>query len=376
MRRATWILVVAAAVVVSFSIGLATFGGGGSSARASSTVVDQVRVELLSRYYRAVPEDVLRLDDVDAMLARLGDPYTEFLDPSRYRLLRQQTTGVYAGVGMTLLPAPNGLLVTRLQPGPARVAGIRPGDTILAVDGVATASLSYEDSLGRILGRPGSAVQLRVLRGPHTIELHVVRREFRAPTVDARLLAAGGRKIGYVQLTSFAAGTTQAVQQAVAGLTRGGADGLVLDLRGNPGGLLDQAVGVASLFLDRGVIASTEGLHEPARTYLARPGRKTRLPLVVLVDRGSASAAEIVAAALRDHHRALLVGQRTFGKALVQSIEPLAAGAAIKLTTARYLTPSGADISERGVRPDLRAPDDPATPADESLVAALRALTG
>jgi len=376
MRRATWILIVAAAVVVSFSVGLAAFGGGGPPAAGSSTVVAEVRAELVGRYYRAVPQQVLRLDDVDAMLSALRDPYTEFLDPSHYRLLRQETTGVYAGVGMTLRPAARGLLVTRLQPGPALIAGIRPGDTILAVDGVPTADLSYDEALGRILGRAGSTVGLRVLRGPHTLELLLVRRQFHAPTVDVRLLAADGRWIGYVRLAAFGLGTTQAVREAVARLEHEGAKGLVLDLRGNPGGLLDQAVGVASLFLGRGVIASTRGLHEPERVYLARAGSKSLLPLAVLVDRGSASAAEIVAAALRDHRRAILVGQRTFGKALVQAVDPLSAGAAIKLTTARYLTPAGADISERGVRPDLWAPDDPTTPADEGLAAAIRALAG
>jgi carboxyl-terminal processing protease len=375
MRRATWITLVAAAVVVSFSIGLAAFGGG-SSARGSSSVVDEVRTQLVTRYYRPVPPEVLSLTDVDAMISALGDPYTEFLDPGRYRLLRRETTGMYSGVGMTLLPAARGLLVTRLQPGPARIAGIRPGDTILEVDGVQTAGLSYEEALGRILGRSGSSVQLRVLRGPHTLDVRLVRKQFRIPAVRTRLLAAGGKKVGYLQLSSFTSGAAQAIESAVTRLDGEGAQALVLDLRGNPGGLLDQAVGVTSLFLDRGVVASTSGAHEPQHVYVAQQGRKSRLPLAVLIDGGSASAAEIVAAALHDHHRALLVGQRSFGKALVQSIEPLAAGAALKLTTARYLTPSGADLSQRGVEPDVRAPDDPATPVDEGLAAALRALAG
>ncbi len=145
----------------------------------------------------------------------------------------------------------------------------------------------------------------------------------------------------------------------------------MLDLRGNPGGLLDQAVATASVFLDRGVVTSISGAHEPDRVYRARRGLETRLPLIVLVDRGSASAAEVVAAALHDNGRATLVGDRTFGKGLVQAVQPLAAGAALKLTVARYLTPAGADLSRGGIRPDLWAPDDPSTPRDEGLAVAL-----
>lgn len=373
MRRAPWILLVAAAVVVSFSVGLAAFGGG-SSARGSSSVVDEVRTQLVTRYYRPVPASVLSLTDVGAMLSALDDPYTEFLDPARYRLLQRETTGVYSGVGMTVLPGATGLLVTRLQAGPARIAGLRPGDTILEIDGVPTTGVSYEEALGLIIGRRGSSVDLHVLRGPHVLDVRLVRTQFRIPAVRTRLLAAGGKKIGYVQLASFTSGATQAIERALTRLDREGADAIVLDLRGNPGGLLDQAVGVASLFLDRGVVASTSGAHQAQHVYVAQSGPKSALPLAVLVDRGSASAAEIVAAALGDHDRAILVGERSFGKALVQSIEPLAAGAALKLTTARYLTPSGVDLSQRGVVPDVRAPDDPATPVDEGLAAALRAL--
>ena len=150
-------------------------------------------------------------------------------------------------------------------------------------------------------------------------------------------------------------------------LERAGAQGFVLDLRQNPGGLLDQAVAVSSLFLDRGVVVSLVGRHEPHEVFRAIGGVATRLPLVVLVDRYSASSAEIVAAALRDHHRAKVVGERTFGKALVQSIDPLDNGAALELTIARYYTPSGEDISNVGVAPQIHAVDDPRTPSDDAL---------
>ena len=375
MRRATAIVGIAAAVVVAFALGLAVAGGGGGTTARGSSIADEVRAELAGRYYRPVPPEVLRLPDVREMIAALHDPYTEFLDPARYRLLRRETTGIYSGVGLTLLPGRDGVVVARVQSGPAQVAGIRHGDSILSIDGSATRRLSYEEALGRILGEPGSVVRLRVRRGPHTFEYPLVRRQFRALAVRSRLLASGGDRIGYVALSSFSLGAAQAVERSVQRLEAGHVRALVLDLRGNPGGLLDQAVGVASLFLDNAVIASTEGAHQPAHVYRAAPGQKSRLPLVVLVDGASASAAEIVAAALHDNHRATVVGERTFGKGLVQSIEPLAAGAAIKMTVARYLTPLGMDLSERGVQPDVAAEDNPLTSGDEALAAAMRVVS-
>ncbi len=359
------------AVVGAFALGLAAVGGRVAGPGRSTSVVDEVRAQLAAHYYRPVPERILRMHDVHEMLAALDDPYTEFLDPAEYRLLQRETAGSYSGVGITLLPDQHGLYVTRTQPGPARVAGIRPGDTILSIDGLSATQLTYEQALGRILGEPGSVVTLRVRRGGHTLVFTIIRARFAARAVHSRLLSSGGRKIGLIRIDSFASGTAQTVTQTIRRFERERAGGLVLDLRGNPGGLLDQAVATASVFLDRGVVASISGEHEPDRVFHVRRGPETRLPLVVLVDRGSASAAEVVAAALHDNGRATLVGDRTFGKGLVQAVQPLAAGAALKLTVARYLTPGGADLSRGGIRPDLWAPDDPSTPRDESLAVAM-----
>ncbi len=353
MRRASRILAVATAIAGAFAVGLALHPGRRD--HGTTSVVQQVRSELATRYYRRVPAEVLRLRSVSEMIAALDDPYTRLLDPASFRLFRRETTGSYSGVGLTLLPGSAGLLVTRTQPGPARIAGVRPGDTVLAVDGASTARLSYEQALGRILGREGSPVRLTVLRGDRTLHVRLVRVRFATPGVQTRVLTVAGTRIGYVSIAAFTLGTVQTVDQALAEVKRAGARSLVLDLRGNPGGLLDQAVAVSSLFLDRGVVVSTRGAHLPPRSYQASGRVKCHLPLVVLVDRGSASAAEVVAAALRDHGRAKLVGESTFGKALVQSIEPLGGGAALKLTVARYLTPAGTDISRGGVRPDIRS---------------------
>ncbi len=374
MRRASWILGLAAAVLGAFALGLAAVGGGTREGRGSTSVVEQVRAQLAAHYYRAVPERILRMQDVESMLGALGDPYTELLDPARYRLLRRETAGTYAGVGMTVLPADDGLLVAGTQRGPARLAGIRPGDTILAIDGFPARRLSYEEALGRILGPDGSAVSLQVRRAARTLRFRLVRERFEARSVHVRMLALARSRVGYLRVDSFSLGTAQMLSRGVRRLERARARGLVLDLRGNPGGLLDQAVASTSVFLDGGVVTSLSGAHQPEQVYRAGRGPATRLPLVVLVDRGSASASEVVAAALRDNGRARLVGEQTFGKGLVQSVRPVGTGAALKLTVARYLTPDGADLSRRGIRPEVIARDDPATATDEALEVAVSQL--
>ena len=188
------------------------------------------------------------------------------------------------------------------------------------------------------------------------------------------MLSYAGQRWGDVRLSGFRIGAAVVLGREVRRLERQGAKGFVLDLRENPGGLLDQAVAVSSLFLDRGVVVSLAGRHEPREVLRAVGALATRLPLVVLVDRFSASSSEIVAAALRDHHRATIVGERTFGKALVQSIDPLHNGAALELTIARYYTPSGADISNVGVAPQIHAVDNERTRPDEALATALHVL--
>jgi carboxyl-terminal processing protease len=372
MRRAFSVLGIAAFGLAAFVLGWSLSRDRGAQAPPARSVVEQVRAELASRYYRPVPRKVLQLRSVDSMLAALGDPYTEYLDPAAYRLLRHEIARSYSGIGATVLPTTNGLAVTSLQPGPAHAAGVRVGDRIVAIEGVGIAGLPFERALSRIIGPEGSAVRLRIRRSGRTLHLEVVRRRIEAPVVSSRLLAVRhGRRVGYVRLAACRAGAAQVLRTELRRLERSGASALVLDLRGNPGGLLDQAVAVASLFLDRGVVVSVESAHHHGEVYEAKPTTASRLRLVVLVDRSSASAAEVVAAALHDNNRATLVGENTYGKALVQTVTPLSNGAALRLTTARYVTPAGIDISRRGVKPDVLAVDDPRTASDEALAAAL-----
>lgn len=373
MRRALSVLGIAAFGLVAFLLGWSLSNDDAAPASPpAQSVVEQVRAELASRYYRPVPSRVLERATVESMLAALGDPYTEYLDPAAYRLLRHETARSYSGIGATVLPATNGLAVTSMQAGPARAAGVRVGDRIVAIDGVGVAGVPFARALARIIGPEGSTVRLRIRRKGRELRVAVVRRRIQAPVVSSRLLAVRhGRRVGYVRLAACRAGAAQVLRAELRRLERARASALVLDLRGNPGGLLDQAVAVASLFLDRGVVVSVESANHHGEVYEAKPTAASRLRLVVLVDESTASAAEVVAAALSDNHRATLVGETTYGKALVQTVTPLSNGAALRLTTARYLTPTGIDISRRGVEPDVLAVDNPRTPSDEALAAAL-----
>jgi len=362
---------VTVALVGAFIVGLSLTHRGTAPAGAD-TVLAQVRATLLTSYYRPVPANVLQQPNVPALLRALHDPYTEYLDPTQFTLLRRDTRSSYPGIGIGLLPVAEGLQVVRMKPGPAERAGIRVGDVIVDVDGQPTAGLSLDQAAHRVLGRMGSVVRLRVRRDGSVFERDVVRERIAAPAVHTRLLATRKFRVGYVKLTTFSLGAAPVLKLAVAKLRHADVAGIILDLRGNPGGLFDQAVAVSSLFLDRGVIVTIDSAHRKPHTYVASGHNAVHLPLVVLVDRDSASSAEIVAAALHDDRRAVLVGEHTFGKGLIQELRPLPNGAALRLTTARYLTPSGEDINRRGVYPDLVAPDNPATRVDETLQAALR----
>jgi carboxyl-terminal processing protease len=360
--RRTVVLAVATAAVAAFGVGLALRPAGGAG---PSTALEQVRTALASSYYRPLPKVALSQPTIGRTIASLHDRYTTYLTPSEYRVAHRAFVGGYGGIGVTVLPAPGGLLVRRTIPGPAKVAGIRPGDTIMTVDGAATASLSFDEAMGRIIGQPGTRVRLRVLREGKAMSFQIERQSFELPVVHARL----EHRVGVIRIESFSSRSGSEAARALHRLIGAGATRIVLDLRGNPGGLLDQAVKVASLFLQpKASIVSLAGAHRPLVILYARGRPNLGIPLAVLVDGGSASASEVVAGALKDHGRAQIVGERTFGKSLVQQIVKLRSGAALKLTVARYLTPAGTDISHGGVRPDVRS--------SHPLAAAFRLLNG
>jgi carboxyl-terminal processing protease len=340
-------------------------------------LIDEVREELASAYYRWIDPDVLERTSVNGVLAGLEDPYTDLLTAAEYESLRHNTEGTYSGIGLTVAPGRAGLVVTSAVEGPAREAGVRKGDIIVRVDDQRMAGLPFERALALIQGDTGTEVRVTV-RQPtkqNPRELVLVRREIEVPPISARLLTMKKEKLAYIRVFTFSAGAAERIEQATSTLVEQGVTGAIIDLRDNPGGLLSEAVDVTSVYVKDGIVCRTDGLHEDVHEYrvtgvATHPG----LPLVVLVNGGSASAAEIVAGALVDHDRATLVGQRTYGKASVQSVAPLMGGGALKLTTAKYLTPAGADITGLGLEPSVAAADDPLTRHDEGLQIARRTL--
>jgi carboxyl-terminal processing protease len=335
----------------------------------------QVLDTLERSYYEPIDSTKLEQASVEGIIEALGDPYTDYLDPEELAALRERNDGAYYGVGLQVAQRGNRLVVTRVfDDSPAADAGLAAGDRLVSVGGRPTEGRTLEQVVTEIRGPEGTEVRLGVVvRDGGRRDLELTRERIRVPAVDSRMETVSGARVGYVRLAQFTRGAADALRESVEGLRERGAQALVLDLRGDPGGLVNEAVGVAGAFLPDGTpVVVTEGLHSPQRTFRTddRPVAGD-LPLIVLVDRGSASASEIVAGALRDAGRGRLVGERTFGKALVQSTRLLRDGGALKLTTARYLTPDGFDLATRGLPPSVKVVDDPETRPDEALRRAL-----
>jgi carboxyl-terminal processing protease len=326
-------------------------------ARLFAEVMDRVKQD----YVRPVDDQELLESAIRGMVSGL-DPHSEFLDPEEYRDIRIGTSGHYSGVGIEVSTRDNELtVIAPIDDTPAQRAGIRSGDTILSVDGVAVDPDRLHDTIERMRGRPGTRVSLTVERADAGVPLRftVQRESIQVASVRHEMLEAA---VGYIRISQFNETTPDELRDAIDTLQSAARDrsgrslsGLVIDLRNNPGGMLDAAVGVADLFLDDGVIVSADGRTPEARfTRRASDGDVLGgASMVVLVNEGSASASEIVAGALQDHRRALIVGTTTFGKGLVQTVMPLSEGRALKLTTSRYYTPSGDSIHHKGIMPDV-----------------------
>jgi carboxyl-terminal processing protease len=352
--------------------------GETNAAKKAGELQQRIIEELQGRYYKAVDVDKLSQAGVRGSLKSLNDPYTVYLSPKETQAFEEKQSGQYSGIGAALEKGKQGLVITSVFAGsPAAKAGLMPGDIIVTVDGEPTADAAIEASIARIKGAEGTHVKLGIKpkAGGPLKTMDIVRRRIEFPETRRKMERVGGKKVGYVQLYEFGGFAARDVRREIQALADKGAQSFILDLRYNGGGLLSQAVDVTGIF-QTGVVTSTEGLHSPKEVLETNGPVATQLPLVLLVNGYSASASEIVTGALKDHQRAEIIGTHTFGKGLVQSIISLGNGAALKLTTAVYLTPNGTDINKRGITPDIVVRDDPKTKKDEQLQAALKYLAG
>jgi carboxyl-terminal processing protease len=315
-----------------------------------------LRRDVLAKSYGSPKE---AYEAIRGMLGSLDDPYTRFLDPREFKEMQIDTSGELSGVGIQLSldkETKNLVVVSPIEGSPASRAGVQPKDVILAIDGKSTKGMSTEDAVKLIRGQAGTTVTLTLKRKAQTLELPLTRERIELHAVDHQInTTADGVKVGYIRLKQFNATATKDMRQAVKDLEEKGAQGYVLDLRSNPGGLLMASVEIARQWLNEGTIVSTktrDGIQDVKR---ANGRALTTKPMVVLVNEGSASASEILSGALQDNNRAVLVGQKTFGKGLVQSVRGLSDGSGMTVTIAKYLTPSGRDIHKHGIDPDVTA---------------------
>ena len=370
-------LALAAVVASAFFAGLG-YDHVASAARKSAAqpyrpldVFSDVLAHIENSYVEEVDEKELVYGAIDGMTSRL-DPHSIFMRPDVYRQMRDETTGEFDGLGLEVTIQDGELtVVSPMAESPGERAGIRPGDRLLSIDGAATRDLSLGDAIRRMKGPAGTKVVLEIMRPEFTApqKLTLVRDRIRTQSVDVRVLDRE-RRYAYVRVRAFQERTdknlVKALDEARAAV-HGQLRGLVLDLRNNPGGLLDQAVRVSDVFLSSGVIVTTAGRGkrnvevERAREKDTEPA----YPMIVLVNKGTASASEIVAGALQDHGRAVIMGTQTFGKGSVQTIIELEDGSGLKLTVARYYTPKNRSIQELGIAPDVVVAEAAPPRADE-----------
>lgn len=314
----------------------------------------EVRQELLSKDYSSHEQAYAELRKA---LEQLDDPYTRFMDPKQYERLTNQTAGELSGVGMQLTLDEKTQQITVVNPikkSPAIEAGIQSGDRILAIDGQSTQGMSVEKAAEKIRGRVGTSITLSIGRDTaEEFDVTLTRARIELEAVRYRLNQEGNRQIGYIQLQEFNSHAAEQMQEAINELLDKNVDGFVLDLRGNPGGLLRSSIDIARMWLDSGAIVSTTDRNGKNQEIRANHTALTDLPTVVLVDDNSASASEILAGAMQDNKRAVVMGSQTFGKALVQSVFSLSDGSGLAVTIAHYYTPNGTDISQKGVTPDI-----------------------
>ena len=333
-------------------------------------------------YYREVDEQDLTNASLQGMVKdlrrRYDDRFSEYLSPRLLDYFNESISGRFSGIGLSVTKVEEGLQVASVFPrSPAEQAGIEAGDVIVSVEGESIAKLSSEAATAKIKGPEGTDVVIGVrdAKSGKVRQVKLTRAEIMIPVVTGKVATVDGRKLGYVRLTSFSEGAHAAMREAVEKVERKGAEALVIDLRGHGGGLLGEAVLAASVFLPEDeVVVTTKSRTEGDATYRSVGGNLPKRPLAVLIDRNTASAAEILTAALADNAGAEVVGTRSYGKGVFQQEVLLSNDGALKLTTGEYFTPDGENLAGHGIEPDVKVQDVPTTAPDEAVERALEVL--
>jgi carboxyl-terminal processing protease len=365
---------------------------GTFSDQGGPKIVNEVLGDLSKDYYRPVDQNGLMNlvvnKGLESAVASLNDPYSHYFDPTDYRSFQNEDNPHLSGIGVDVLPNPHGLEIVDVFPGsPAAKAGLGHGDLIVAVGGTSLQNRSSTFASAKIRGPAGSKVTLTIVSHGQRHMVTITRQDLVVPVAAGRLVDYHGKKLGYLQFTSFTQGSGDELRTQVHKVLSQGAQGLILDLRENGGGLLNEAINVASIFLADGTIVSTRGRDQPSQVYVAQGNALApTMPLVVLVDRDTASSAEIVTAALKDRGRALVVGTHTYGKGVFQELMPLSNGGALDITVGEYFTPNGQNLGGRGVvqertvaegvgiPPNVYASQNPRSSVDHQLSVAERTV--
>lgn len=312
--------------------------------------LDELQQLIEQKYYIPVDSNKLYEGLYKGLFAGIGDPYSAYLTKREYEDLMIATSGEYEGIGVTIAPDKQGYInvVAPIDDTPAFKAGIKPEDKIIAVDGVEYNGESIDAAAAAMRGEGGTTVTVRILRGNETKELEITRAKITMNTVKGEMI---NESIGYIRISSFEKHTAEDFNQALRNLEIGGAKGLVIDLRDNPGGLVDVSVKIADALLPEGIITYTED-RNGNKNYHKSDAATTKIPYVLLINGGSASASEIVAGAIKGNESGMIVGTTSYGKGIIQEIVPLSSGDATKLTIMQYFAPEGQQIHEKGVEPD------------------------
>ncbi|HYB30074.1 MAG TPA: S41 family peptidase [Solirubrobacteraceae bacterium] len=356
--------------------------GGLFESRRPEPVTEQALDILTTRYYRPLDRSSLVDVGLSDIVASLDDPYSRYVDPSSYRASMDESEQHTTGIGIEVMSEPQGLRVINVyENSPAAEAGLMDGDLITKVGSTSLANKAEDFGSNLIRGPAGTSVTLTVMRGRVERVVSIDRAKIVVPVAMARMVSYDSLRIGYLRLTGFTEGSGDELRTETQTVLRAGALALILDLRGNGGGLISEAINVASIFIPRGTIMSAVERGRPRRVYDADGDAiAAHIPLVVLVDHGTASSAEIVTAALQDHGRAEIVGTNTYGKGVFQITEPLNNGGALDLTIGQFFTPDGRNLGGGGARqgagitPNIYAPSDARTPGDEALTIAERTV--